>query len=356
MAIIIPGWQVLVMSGDVFSGLTVGVSGAYLADIVVESGGTVIDTGVSYQGELQLLPGAVAIGTVDSGGTVTVDGAVISDTQVTSGGAIGVASGGEAIDTTIRGSAPILNSGVQATQAIGAGSLAIGTAVLNGGVEVVNSGGVASATTVSSGGGQFVYSGGVAIGTTVSAGGTILDKGVVSGLTILSGATLVLDGDVNASTFSIASGGTLIIGQGYGTWIVGGAYTLSGYTVRAGVTFEVGYGGSAVDTTVSSGGEVVNGGLVVNTTVNSGGMLVQTRPSIATGTRVSNGGTFIIDIGVASGTTVLGGGEEVVSGIVPSGYNGAAVGTTVLSGGEQIIVANGVASGTTVGAGGVQIV
>ena len=47
MAIIIPGWQVLVMSGEVFSGLTVGLSGAYLADIVVESGGMVIDTVVS---------------------------------------------------------------------------------------------------------------------------------------------------------------------------------------------------------------------------------------------------------------------------------------------------------------------
>ena len=53
MAIIIPGWQVLAMSGDVFSGLTVGASGAYLADIVVESGGTVIDTVVSTSGYLE---------------------------------------------------------------------------------------------------------------------------------------------------------------------------------------------------------------------------------------------------------------------------------------------------------------
>lgn len=58
MSIIIPGWQILVTSGDVFNGLTVGASRAYLVDIVVQSGGAVIDTGVSVSG---LLDGFVCI-------------------------------------------------------------------------------------------------------------------------------------------------------------------------------------------------------------------------------------------------------------------------------------------------------
>jgi hypothetical protein len=46
MALSIPGWDIVVQSGDVFSGLTVGAYGAYFLSIEVQSGGTVIDTGV----------------------------------------------------------------------------------------------------------------------------------------------------------------------------------------------------------------------------------------------------------------------------------------------------------------------
>src|SRR5262249_13485869 len=134
MAIIIPGWQVLVMSGDVFSGLTVGLSGGYLADIVVESGGMVIDTAVSTSGYLELDPGAVAIGTVNSAGAVLVDGAVLSDTLVLSG-TVGVESGGMAIDTVLSGSvAPLLygsaNLGAGGSLAVRAGGSAGGTPAL----------------------------------------------------------------------------------------------------------------------------------------------------------------------------------------------------------------------------------
>src|SRR5262249_13459198 len=88
MPLIVPGLEVLVLSGDVLSGLTVGDAGAYAAEIVVESGGTVIDTGISTSGYLELDPGAVAIGVVDTGGKVLVDGAVLSDTQVATGGVV----------------------------------------------------------------------------------------------------------------------------------------------------------------------------------------------------------------------------------------------------------------------------
>src|SRR5215475_8832241 len=103
MPLIVPGLEVLVLSGDVLSGLTVGDAGAYLAEIIVESGGTVIDTGISTSGHLELDPGAVAIGVVNSGGSVSVDGAVLSDTQVGSGGNVAVGSGGVAINTTLSG-------------------------------------------------------------------------------------------------------------------------------------------------------------------------------------------------------------------------------------------------------------
>src|SRR5262249_17498226 len=68
MAFIYPGLEIVVASGDVFSGLTVGNAGEFAAEIIVESGGTVIDTGISTSGYLGLDPGAVAIGVVNSGG------------------------------------------------------------------------------------------------------------------------------------------------------------------------------------------------------------------------------------------------------------------------------------------------
>src|SRR6266852_1424924 len=122
--------------------------------------------------------------------------------------------------------------------AIGAGGLAIGTLVLSGGVERIGSGGVASGTTVSSGGSVGIASGGVAIGTTVSAGGMagITAGSVISGLTILSG-------------------GTVLLGLSPGTSLTSYTVTLSGYSVNPGVTLHVLGWGTAVDTTVSSGGE-----------------------------------------------------------------------------------------------------
>src|SRR5262245_42203958 len=140
MAVIIPGFEVLVNSGDVLSGLTVGDEGAYLADIIVQSGGTVIDTGISTSGNLELEPGAVAIGTVNSGGTVVVDGAVLSETQIAASGTIDVVAGGVAINTTLSGGNTVLGS---AMLDIGAGGVATGTVVLYRGVELVSSGGVA---------------------------------------------------------------------------------------------------------------------------------------------------------------------------------------------------------------------
>lgn len=365
MAFIFPGSEVLVSSGDVLSGLSIGIDSDY-PGILVESGGTIIDT-FSTSGYINLDPGAVAIGVVDSGGSISVDGAVLSNTQVVISGTPGfipvvVSSGGVAIDTTLQGSLPVMGWGAQAAMEIDSGSLAVGTTVLLGGGEIISAGAEASGTTVSSGGGQIVSSGGIAIGTTVSDGGTVLDKGVVSGASVLSGGTLVLFTDPSSSTFTVASGGTVIVGGTPSAWFLSGSqtFTLSGYSVSNGVTLEVGYSGATVGDTVSSGGEIVlSAGAANGTTVLGGGTVFlsgQGSGGVATGIVISSGGVLMANNGVASGTVVGSGGIDYISANVDGGSGGTAIGTVLQSGGEEILVAWGAASGTVVESGGVQLV
>jgi hypothetical protein len=79
MALSIPGRDIVVQSGDVFSGLTVGAYGAYFLSIEVQSGGTVIDTIGQYTAS------EFAVSNDGHGGTLITFEASSSTTTVTGG-------------------------------------------------------------------------------------------------------------------------------------------------------------------------------------------------------------------------------------------------------------------------------
>jgi len=116
-------------------------------------------------------------------------------------------------------------------------------------------------------------------------------------------------------------------------------------------------GGTAIDTTVSTGGvEVLSRGGRTILGPNTGGT--------ATGT-ILDGGTEYVNIsGIASGATVNSGGSQVVTGgyyhVLGSEFPlygaGAADGTTVNSGGTQFVYLSATAYDTTVNSGGRQVV
>jgi autotransporter passenger strand-loop-strand repeat protein len=122
------------------------------------------------------------------------------------------------------------------------------------------------------------------------------------------------------------------------------------------------FGGVAISTTVNSGGEAslgsaisttVNGGgeafltSAISTAVSSGGFAVLYSTAISTA--VSGGGIAFVER-TAISTTVENGGEVEIS------SSGSAVGTTVSSGGGEVVFAGGTTSGTDVESGGCLVV
>src|SRR5579871_997627 len=375
----------IVESGDVISSAVIDGQFAFSSGGVwaafVESGGTLVSPDVVNMGEVVVEPGATVIGTVLSGAMVvagtandTLDygsmaaglGGVVTDTTVF--GELEISSGGIASNTTVSSGGDILLDLGGAMFVVSSGGVAVNTTVSGGTLALA--GGVASGTTFITSGAEVVLSGGIAGDTTVGAGGTeeILTGGAAGTITVLSGGTLALMGSPITDGFTIASGGTLVIGTDWGGGSGGTspAYTLSDYTVSAGVTLDVGpsslvlFGrldnyaidpgpASAVGVTVSSGGDVnVNfGGTIAGMTIDSGGDVTVSGSGTAIGTTVGSGGTLVVNGGVTN-SSMISGGEELV-------YGGYAVNTSVVSGGA-LVLSGTEARGTTVGAGGEEIV
>ena len=98
---------------------------------------------------------------------------------------------------------------------------------------------------------------------------------------------------------------------------------------------------SAGDTVLAAGEFVVFGGGQISDTI-------ITNPSFSNFPATLSAGAFVNSGGIASGTTVLGGGEQVVDG------GGAATNTVVLDGGTELVFSNGVTSAPQVLFGGVE--
>ncbi|MDU2063640.1 MAG: AIDA repeat-containing protein [Sporomusaceae bacterium] len=279
----------------------------YIMATLVERGGEVADSlffstvHAAYTADVSG-SGTIVSGEAVSGQQWAHDGGSTTSTTINSGGFQFVYDGGIATSTTIN------SDGFQYVRNSGS---ATSTTINSGGWQFVYSGGRATSTTINSGSTQTVYNRGSATSTTIYYGSTqFVDDGTAVGLPGGSGGT--------ASDTTLLGGMQLVSkgGQVSGT-VIGGTYTSSGFIVSVGGYQSVGKGGSATSTTINSGG--------TQTVYNRGS---------ATSTTIYYGGTQFVDDGTAVG--------------FPGGSGGTASDTTLLSGGVQLVSNGGQASGTVI--------
>jgi autotransporter passenger strand-loop-strand repeat protein len=273
----------------------------------VEGGATAISTTISSGGVADIVGG----GTASSGEFgLQVFESIASNTTIDSGGTLGLFNNAVLAGTTTFNVGAVLEIGGGYTLYVSSGQTSNGVIVLSGGTIDVMSGGTAGGTVVSSGGTVVISSGGLADPTTIYVGGseTISGGGTDLGAQIRGG---------EQDVFGTASGATVFAGS---------------QVVES--------GGTASNTTVSSGGTLVisSGGLADPTTIYAGGSETISSGGADDGAQISGGTQF--DYGLASGATVLTGLQVVDSG-------GTASGTTINSGGTEYISSGGTAVGVT---------
>jgi autotransporter passenger strand-loop-strand repeat protein/autotransporter-associated beta strand protein len=234
---------------------------------------------------------------------------------------------------------------------VASGQTVSNVTVINGG-DLILAGGTAIDTVVSTGGVEQVWYGGVASGTVVSSGGYEYVYGTASGTIVSSGGTLFVDSGGVASGTVVSSGGSIELAlTSADVWSPNDANIIDGVTIQSGaiVSLDIYSGGSISGFVVSSGGAetVYDGGVAAGTQVNSGVENVQPA-GVVNGTVLSSGGTEYV-YGTASGIVVSNGGQEDVE------FGGVAGGTVVNSGGgDETVWSGGVASGTVISSGGVE--
>jgi autotransporter passenger strand-loop-strand repeat protein len=270
---------------------------------------------------------------VQSGVWAIADAAGFSDVTVESG-ALLIAWGQGSATTVAQGGAHYVygsasGSTVFGEQIIGAGGAASDTQIEFGGEQVIADGGTSSGATID-GGNQFVY--GTADQTTIGADGLQYVYGSATNTTVDSG------GQQNIYTAGSANGTTLNAGATQIDW-----GTAVDTTIDGGDQYVL---GTASDTTITSGVQyVASGGVASTTTIDGGGEQHVDAGATASGTTIDGGSQFVY--GAADQTTIDAAGLQHVY--------GSATGTAVNSGGEQNVYATGTATGTTLNAGGFQI-
>jgi autotransporter passenger strand-loop-strand repeat protein len=264
-----------------------------------------------------------------------VSGYLFTNNVVNSGSPEVVLSGGTSLNTTVA------SGGIET---VAAGGVSSDTTVTSGGRLVVR--GTADPTTILTGGTEVISVGGIDDGALIS-GGRQLDFGVASGATIFTGSQVIEAGGT-ASDTTVSSGGAETVlsgGTAIGTTIVAGGTV----TVSSGGTFEFTSGTTGMPVVRAGATLEVGSGYVFSGSVGSGVKLEILSGGADNGATVSSGGREIVFAGGTARATVLKGTEIVSSG-------GTTVGTTVSSGGTEIVSAGGTDSGTTVSSGGREIV
>ena len=301
---------------------------------VLKSGGML--GGAVRGGKVEVFSGGMAmLTTVSNGGVMAVsrDGAA-NFLIVSSGGSVFLSSGGVASGATISSggtlfvypngaaySATVLSEGLMSVN--GSGAVAHSTTVRKDGRLWAWGSGRASSSIVSSGGVLNVFSNGSAYSTTVSSGGSLyVSSGAkVFNTTLSSGGELfVKSGGVasrttanNAGRVNVFSSGTAVsttVSGGYMEVFFGGvanSTTVVGDSMRVGNLW-VSQGGTAVSTTLSSGGilRVCSDGTAVSTHIGSGSAAINVGGVISS--TVMDGGSLGVD-GVARDTVVVAGGS-----------------------------------------------
>jgi autotransporter passenger strand-loop-strand repeat protein len=345
----------------------------------ISSGGTAVGTTVAEGATETVRTGGTAlhatIGT--SGFQIVSSGGLAQGTVLSSGGYQIVSARGVALSTTIAaGGTEILygSDGQGRRETV----VATQITVARGGTAIVSAQSLLTSADIASGGVVFAYSGGTVSGVEVTAGGYLVAAPGAT-LTAISGAPVISTGIVvtepasgvaaypaGAAALSLSGGGeTLVLSGGTlqdGRFADGGDLTVFSGGSTLGVTlsgsFEaISSGGFASGTVLDQGAVqyVFSGGAAAGTVVNSGISIVD-YGGTALGTVVGSGANQTID-GTAVGTTVAGGGLDIVGTVISSGSHdlavgGSAVAPTIGSGGYAFVYSNGTISDATIQADG----
>ncbi|NVN05557.1 Hint domain-containing protein [Asaia spathodeae] len=263
----------------------------------------------------------------------------------------GATGGGTASATTL------INGGAQFVK----GGTAVDTYVSSGGLQEVSAGGQASGGTVFSNGKLQVYAGGTGTNNVVLAGGQAniwgvaqASNGLASGLTIQNGGSAVSLSGGRLTALSLMSGGRTIVSSG-------GSIDQS--VLSAGGQVRIQSGGTASQLTAfgtgwwsySAGAVLVgSGGTALNTVLSGAYQAVQGQGAYTENTLVTNSGWQDVGLnsfdglyggGIASGSVLVSGGKQFVSG-------GTALTTMISAGGTQTVMYGGVVSGSVVASAG----
>ena len=369
-----------VSSGGITSGTTVSNGGAEY----VESSGIARGTLVTNNGRLVVNLGGTASGAILTafGDAVVSGGGTISGAVISGSGSAWIS--GTAVSTTLAGGHQTIYSGGVANgtqlqsggyEHISSGGSASGVVVSAAAAEYVSLGGILSGATLS-GGDIVVSAGGIVSGTIAFAGGAtgsgnlILSQSVaftagISGLT--NAAQIIFLRDINYGTGLVVSnyaGNVLTLGDSLthtATLNISGAYTGASFHVASawdgnggtmlwdppldgGATLSVPAGDTVSGTIVGESASNVVLGTALDTTL-SGGLQIVSSGGVASGTQVLSGGSEYVSAGgIASEAVVGSSGSEVVD-------SGGVLTDATLSGGTLTVFAGGVAGGTIAFAG-----
>lgn len=273
-----------------------------------------------------------------------LSGGVSSDTRILPGGAETISSGGVDHGAVVSGSVGP-GSTTYGVQTLEVGATAYDARILSNGEQVVN-GGRSIDARVSSHGLLFVEAGSTSGAAVVSGGTEILVGGTASGTTIRGGVETVSSGSTDSAAL-VAGGFQFVLGDAVGTRIAaGGEQYVQGDPNQD-------PGGLAIGAVVAAGGEqIVYRGSALGTTVLSGGEELDA--DFASGTKVHDGGTLSIGAGVAlnaqisSGATLVDDGAAVFSGAGARTLAGAISGSgLIVEDGPGALVLSGAADAFT---------
>ncbi|WP_419728975.1 Hint domain-containing protein [Lichenicola sp.] len=338
---------------EVTSGSTsTGLIASPINEVIVDAGGTAIDTTVIVGG-VELVHG----GGVEMGADVLLGGTLYLDED---GGGIGILDGGTIeLGGLLSGEADglllgtVTNSGTAAGNLQVSGTLA-GGVYSGGGRLLVDAGGVISGVTVENdtyvgAGGtathdtilayEEIQAGGTALSETVSGGSLYIDAGATGSGTVISTGFEYVRGGGSETGAIVSSGGTLFLDADGG-----GVGRMSGGTIVAGGILSGLADGLLLGTVLNSGtaeGTLDVSGILSGGVYSGGGRLQADAGGVISGVLIENT-TYVGAGGTATHDTIVAY-EEIQTG-------GTALSETV-SGGSLYIDAGATGSGTVIGTG-----
>ena len=363
----------VVSNAAIDSGATVDVSAGVLSGGYVSSGATVrvVSAGTisgarilgpsAYAMTVQVSNGGIADDVVVSGARMYIYSGGVANRGVVARTAVGIniMAGGRANYTSITAANGFLNVnsdgvsyytvGLGGVETVSKGGLSIsatftaGTlniregiasdAVMNGGVMGVSAGAKAVNAAINKGGSAVVSSGGLLLGGHVSSGGVVIvrSSGVVSGIKVLNGTNYV--GTLQVSGGGIASN---IVISGTRVIVSSGGTALGTVVNRNGIGINVSKGGSAKNTLLKNGWQLLYSAVGENTVVKGGSETVYAGGS-SIATTVYSGSLNVSNGGVASDAVVNGGIMRVSSG-------GVASNAVINKNAELTVISSGVAN------------